>query len=176
MAILGSNSIRCNMQQNLCLVCATCIDLIWEHPSCKRNVNTGYWFAPLPMQSLCCTCRPSFKDEAIIANLLKCRWFNIEKTEQWCWNCLPFILLCSACGSLVSSPHLSLMSSLEIFERSTSKIVKWFRNSFLECVNIDDTLSYSQWIHCIIAGSSEGSATWLCDKFSSFFSKYFIII
>lgn len=83
---LDSNSIRCNMQQNLYLLWGTYTNLIWEGLSYKGNFNPAYWFAALQMQSFCCMCSLSLKDKMIIANLRKHQRFNIEKTKHWHWG------------------------------------------------------------------------------------------
>lgn len=83
---LDSNSIRCNMQQNMYLLWATYTNLIWEHLSCKGNLNPAYWFTLLPTQHSCCVSSLSLKDKMVIANLQKCQRFNTEKTEQCHWG------------------------------------------------------------------------------------------
>lgn len=83
---LDSNSVRCNTQQNIYLSWAIYTNLIWEHLSCKGNLNPAYWFAPLPMQSLCCVCSLSLKDKMVIANLWKRQRFSTEQTEHCHWG------------------------------------------------------------------------------------------
>ena len=83
---LDSNSIRCNMQQNLSLLWDTCTNLIWECLACEGNLNPAYWLAPLPLQSSCCMHSLSLKGKMVTAGLRTRQRLSREKAELWHWG------------------------------------------------------------------------------------------